>query len=453
MKRSMFYVVVAAIQSLGSIGAPLVAARVIGPSQLGVVAVGMLGVILVRAASSLGLYGPISVKLHEGGTGPREAIGLLRWSGLRCLVAGYATALVGIAVGGLSSSICFAAAGGFAGAVALGHQSLHRSQTHHPAYAAAMLGPTALAHIAGLISVFAIAPTARTYLGAMAFASLLVASALHLQFAQRAPVVPRAVLRQALHLGYPLVLTAASTVGLSLSDRPVIQGFLGEAASGRYHLVYILAAGGVPLLAALNNAWLPAVLNQPDERRLEVLSTTITDVVIWMSVLTVGAAIATPALVRLIGGEEFVTSGTATVSAIVAISVVPYAVYSGMSIGLLSTKQTDGIALSMVVAAGVNLALNFALIPTLGLVGAGIASVVGYSLAAQISWRRLGGASKVAWLTRPAAAAFLTCLGALAVSVYLPVYSPTALTIRLILGAALGVLSCIAVARSTSSHV
>lgn len=450
MKRSFFYIAVAAVQSVGSIGGPLLAARLMGPAQLGILAVAMLAVILIRAVASLGLYGPISVSLHEGAEGVAQGRRLLSWSGVLCLPLSLALGVAALFVPADGASYLSAAGAGVAGAVSLGHQALHRSVTNHAAYATAVLGPTAYANLGGLAALAGFGGGARTYVSAMAFVSLLTAAVLHARHLRGAGRPSRAELQEGLRVGLPLVVTASATVALSLGDRPIIQAFLDDAAVGRYHLTYIIAGGGVPLLGALNNAWLPMVLDVPERERMAGLARSITGVVRGTAVLSLGALIVAPPLVLLIGGPEYFAPDTAWLALAVALGVVPFAVYSGMSIGLLSARATRRIAIATVAAAVTNLAANLLLIPTVGLVGGGIATIVSYSCAAAIAWHRLGWRQAIDWAT-PRLIVTVLALGALGVlASILPVAGSVPTVLRLVLGALIGALGCLLVARSLS---
>ena len=450
MKRSLFYVFVAGLQSIGSIGGPLIAARRLGPAQLGVLAIGVLVVVFVRSLASLGLYGPVSVALHDGPEGVRRGRAILRWSGLLCLPIGAVLCVLGLVVQGTPGSFLSSAAAGCAGAVAMGHQALHRSVTDHAAYASAVLGPTAYANLAGLAALWTLGGGAATYLAGMAVVSLLVSLMLHLRHVHGVAPASGPERKAALRVGLPLVLTAAATVGLSLGDRPIIGGILGEAEVGRYHLTYIIAGGGVPLLAALNNAWLPMVLDTPAAERMRILACSLAGLVVGTTVMSLGAAAAAPAVVKIVGGAQYVDSSTVWVAGVIALGVVPYAVYSGMTIGLLSLERTSTIAKATVLAVLANLAANLALVPTVGLVGAAASTIVSYGVAAGVAWRAIGGRSTVAWATPKVALAMGgLCLGILLLA-QMPVDGPEALTVRILIGAVAGALGCRSVAKALS---
>lgn len=452
MRRSLFYIVVAALQAVGSIGSPLLVARKVGPAELGVIAVCLLVIVLVRAVASLGLYGPVSIALHDGDDGIRRARRLLRWSGLYCLPSAAVIIAAGFLTTASLSAYLLGVGAGFASAIALSHQALHRSIPNGPAYAMAVLGPTALANVAALVFTLLWGGSARAYIGSMAVVTLMVSAFLQGRYVWGAGRAIRSELFHALRVGSALIVSAAATVGLSLGDRPLIQSWLGEAAAGRYHVTYILAAGGIPLLGAVNNAWLPAVMQAPMDQRMMALRATTAHVLRGVLVLTVGAAVATPSLVKLIAGAEYIGPHTQLLAATIAVAVVPYAAYSGMCIGLLSTESTKAIALATCLGLVTNLAANVLLLASLGIVGAGVASILGYSVAALVAWWCLGVDRHLRWVDRPLIAWSLGVLVIVTMTTSMSVPDGWMAFLPVVLGGSIGLVGCLLVAQATSTQ-
>lgn len=384
MKRSFSYLAVAVIQGGGALAGSLLAAGPLGPAKLGTVSIGLLVAMMVRSLAAGGLYGPITIALHNEVDGAERARSLLRSSGRLCIPPAILAIVMGATTAGHLSAFSFALASGFASAAGLSHQSFHRSTADFRAYATAMLVPSALAQAAGLIAIRVGTPEPETFFRAVALCSLAGAVGQHLSHCRRGPA-PRRELRAAIRVGFPLVLTATATGLLSLADRPLVELFRDSASVGRYHLIYVLAAAGVPLLGGLNNAWLPLVLSHTRADRPAVLSQTLAQVLAGMTVVGAGCAVAAPGLVQLVAGSGYDAEQLRSVALFAASVIVPYTLYSGATIGLLGEEHTSAIWRATFIGAAVNLIANSVMIPLLGLAGAALAATIGYAATAVVA--------------------------------------------------------------------
>ena len=178
---------------------------------------------------------------------------------------------------------------------------------------------------------------------------------------------------------------------MSAGDRVIVERLLGLAAVGRYHLAYALGALGLVVLNAVNNAWAPVVFRASPEDRWRVLSDT-SVVFVWLaSLLAAVLAAGAPLVLAVLAPPDYDLDTLAPVSAIVAGSVIPWAIYTAHSQVQLWVGRTGMLAIATPAAAAVNVGLNIVLIGELEFVGAALATVVAYALLAVLiaanSWR------------------------------------------------------------------
>jgi len=188
-------------------------------------------------------------------------------------------------------------------------------------------------------------------------------------------------LREVLGFALPLVPHSAANWALSLSDRFVLQRFLPASQVGLYLLGFQF--GGLVLIASssIHNAFFPvanAYLDDPDRRdRLPRLGT-----YAFCAVVAAGAAVA------LLGGEAIVWltpvayHPAAQVVPWISLGFVLHGAYLILSRGTFYSRRTAGVPLATILASAAGIGLNFALVPRLGIVAAGVSMVVAYGLLA-----------------------------------------------------------------------
>jgi O-antigen/teichoic acid export membrane protein len=167
---------------------------------------------------------------------------------------------------------------------------------------------------------------------------------------------------------------------LASVDRILIAAILGLAATGRYQVAYAVGGLGVALVTALNQAWLPVVLGAEQESRWRILTATSRVVNLIAACVASGLALLAPLGLLIAAPSSYGRGSLVPVAAIVAFSAVPYAT-SGTYFQVVFVKGRTGVmALAAPVAAAVNIALNAALLPAIGLLGAAIATVAAYAV-------------------------------------------------------------------------
>jgi O-antigen/teichoic acid export membrane protein len=190
--------------------------------------------------------------------------------------------------------------------------------------------------------------------------------------------------REMLRYSTPLVPLSLSDETLARGDRLVVGAVLGPLSAGLYAVVYSLASVVSLLHGALTTTFFPKQVRLQGDR----------DGVAHRWLMLLAAVFIAAALIQgillLVVGDQLVgwmvegvvpDENVPLLLLVLTIGVAIYGVGRIVSTKLLVDKRTGRAALVWGGAAVLNLALNLALVPTAGLMGAAIATVVSYGVA------------------------------------------------------------------------
>ena len=205
------------------------------------------------------------------------------------------------------------------------------------------------------------------------------------------------IIREALQVGLPLVPHAISGWALRLSDRwlipllialPQVQAL---AAVGAYSLGYQLGYVVSLVVTSVNAAWSPWFFRfGREDWGPAVYREMVSVVTAGTIVLAVGMSVIAVELVTTIAGTSYASA--ADVLPIIAFASVAQGMYVMFSSVIFLAKATRRLAILTFIAASLNVALNLALIPLLGIVGAAWSTAAAYAffaLAAYLYGRTL----------------------------------------------------------------
>jgi O-antigen/teichoic acid export membrane protein len=180
--------------------------------------------------------------------------------------------------------------------------------------------------------------------------------------------------RNAVNLGFPVLLHALAGSVVLTVDRTALQILKGAAEVGRYQIAYALGMGVTVLLVAFNNAWAPAVFKFSDESRWLRHSFVARNAGATCC-LTLGVMLLLeePTL-RLLGvTADAVSFRVATVFMVCAIPQVVYLYGLNALYWLGRTKEVAGRTVSIL---GIQLVLSLLLIPSIGMWGPAVALLI-----------------------------------------------------------------------------
>jgi O-antigen/teichoic acid export membrane protein len=213
--------------------------------------------------------------------------------------------------------------------------------------------------------------------------------ALWLVFDQRrriALVPHRDLLGRLYRFGMPTMPAELTLYSLSFIDRILIARLAGLAEAGLYAIAVKFAQAITVLVRGFQLAWPPlaySVTDDDEARRVYAA------VVTWFTAIcafaVIGLWLEARWIVRLFAADEYFEAHEAV--GLVALGTSLYAVYLVLVVILGRTGRTERSIPATAAASVANIALNVALVPPLGIVGAGLALVGSYLIVIALMYR------------------------------------------------------------------
>jgi O-antigen/teichoic acid export membrane protein len=206
----------------------------------------------------------------------------------------------------------------------------------------------------------------------------------------------RPLYRELLGFGIPMMIGyELSGIVLAVGDRYVIAGKIGQTPLGLYGAAYNLCQYvQAVLITSVGQAVMPIYIKMFDEKGPEATSAFITrslrSYALMAAPVVAGVAAVGPELLPALASEKY-ASAAPVLSWVIAGMAVD-GTNAMMGAGLFIHRKTRVIMAIVVCCAALNIGLNFALIPRLGIVGAAVATLASYavtSLALGTAGRRL----------------------------------------------------------------
>jgi O-antigen/teichoic acid export membrane protein len=187
----------------------------------------------------------------------------------------------------------------------------------------------------------------------------------------------RPLLRRLMRFGLPTMPAELSLYGLNFVDRIIIVHAAGLPQAGLYSLGVKFAQGVNVLVRGFQLAWPPLAYSiRDDDEARRVYATVVTLFVAGCAFVVTGMWLLSRWLVRALAAPEFF--GSYKVIGLIAAATTLYALYMVLVVILGRTGRTEFNFPATGAALVANIALNLALVPPLGIVGAGIALVASY---------------------------------------------------------------------------
>lgn len=191
--------------------------------------------------------------------------------------------------------------------------------------------------------------------------------------------------------GYPIAASLVLALVLSSTDRLLLAAFLDEAAVGAYHAGYSLANRTLDVifiwLGAASGPALVMALERGGESALKTAAREQLATFLLIALpAAAGLALVAQPLSDLVIGEAL-RDQAAAITPVIALSALfagltTYYFHQAFTLG----RRTGLLLLAMAVPAIVNVALNVALIPRMGVPGAALATTISYGFGIVASW-------------------------------------------------------------------
>lgn len=196
------------------------------------------------------------------------------------------------------------------------------------------------------------------------------------------PVAPDTMHRELLGFAAPLLVTATTGVLFANVDTVLLGALTTTGDVGVYNVAYPLASLLVVVLSAFGFVFMPAISGLHADGDDSGLRRTYHVVSKWILVATLPAFLAfvtyPGVVIRTTFGGEYV-AGAATL-AVLSVGFLTHAVAGPSGNTLVATGHPKSVMYANVSVVVVNVALNLLLIPRLGILGAALATTVGYVL-------------------------------------------------------------------------
>jgi O-antigen/teichoic acid export membrane protein len=185
------------------------------------------------------------------------------------------------------------------------------------------------------------------------------------------------LLRRLLRFGLPTMPAEVSLYALNVIDRIIIVRTVGLAEAGLYSLAVKFAQGVNVLVRGFQLAWPPLAYSiRDDEEARRAYATVVTLFVAGCAFVVTGMWLFARWIARALAAPEFFQSWEAV--GLISTAVTLYALYMVLVVILGRTGRTEFNLPATLAALAVNVALNLLLVPSLEIVGAGIALVASY---------------------------------------------------------------------------
>jgi O-antigen/teichoic acid export membrane protein len=187
----------------------------------------------------------------------------------------------------------------------------------------------------------------------------------------------RRLLRRLLRFGLPTMPAEVSLYLLNFVDRIIIVRTVGLAEAGLYSLAVKFAQAVNVLVRGFQLAWPPLAYSiRDDGEARRAYATVVTLFVAACAFVVTGMWLFSRWIVRALAAPEFFASYEAI--GLISTAVTLYALYMVLVVILGRTGRTEFNFPATIAALAANIVLNLILVPSLGIVGAGLALVASY---------------------------------------------------------------------------
>jgi O-antigen/teichoic acid export membrane protein len=187
----------------------------------------------------------------------------------------------------------------------------------------------------------------------------------------------RPLLRRMLRFGLPTMPAELSLYALNFVDRIIIVRALGLAEAGLYALAIKFAQGVNILARGFQLAWPPLAYSiEDDDEARRVYARVVTLFLAGCALVVAGLWLFARWIARALAAPEYFESYEAV--GLISAAIALYALYMVQLVILGRTGRTELNFPATFAALAVNVVLNLLLVPSLGIVGAGLALVASY---------------------------------------------------------------------------
>ncbi|MEV7637675.1 lipopolysaccharide biosynthesis protein [Pseudarthrobacter enclensis] len=257
----LLYLIAAVAQGVGAVAVQPFAIRLLNPQQWGQVSFSLSFISIGLIALSAGLPMVLSTMYFDPDRGPDKARSLNGFGVCLSVVgAGLAAAIFGLAAfatGALNDVTPYLISTGIIGLHGITQMSLAFLRSQHRAVVFVLITvvATVFGHVAGLLAIIWIAPSASIYMASFAVCVGVASVAGFFASKPGSPLKHREAIKSAVRASVPVLPHSLALVLMLQGESVLITLFQGEELVGRYNAVMPLALGPLAVIMALSNVW------------------------------------------------------------------------------------------------------------------------------------------------------------------------------------------------------
>lgn len=185
-----------------------------------------------------------------------------------------------------------------------------------------------------------------------------------------------AYIKHALKISVPLILHGAALNILSNSDRIMITWLADASQAGIYSLVYSLGMVTYAITVSIDGIWIPWFTNKMKEKSYDEINYITKDYIKLITYIMCGLIIVSPEILKILASKSY-WEGIKLIPIIIVANFLffSYNIYSNLE---HYYKKSNQITALTILAAVLNLVLNYIFIPKFGYVAAAFTTVISY---------------------------------------------------------------------------
>ena len=206
------------------------------------------------------------------------------------------------------------------------------------------------------------------------------------------PAVDRATIKKLLAFGLPYLPSTLAVVAIDIMDRFILKSLTDVRTVGLYSAGYKLGMIMSLVVAAFRFAWVPFFLNTSRQQNAPItFSRVLTYFTLVCATVFLATSLFVDDLVRLELGSLTVFGPkywhSTVVVPVVLLAYLLFGLQLNFIVGIYLKEKTAYLPAITIAGAVVNAAMNFVLIPILGMIGAAWSTVLAYAVMTMLTYR------------------------------------------------------------------
>ncbi|MBQ7376374.1 MAG: polysaccharide biosynthesis protein [Clostridia bacterium] len=186
--------------------------------------------------------------------------------------------------------------------------------------------------------------------------------------------------KRAFFFALPLIPHYLATILLSSSDKIMIQHLVNDEAVGLYSLAYTLSGLALIIFGALNSAYTPTAYELIRQKNYEELSKKTKPIILIEVAISIALMFMAPEGIYILGGEKYMIS--LPIVPVLVLGIFFSSFYSIFSSVEFIYEKNKVIFPITILGAGLNIILNYILIPIIGYEAAAYTTLICYLIIA-----------------------------------------------------------------------